>query len=105
MASWYVRIFLCRTVLEWFSSYWLWRFQQVLVGQSFSVETPLLCGMSQGSVLDPLLFSLYTRLLAELTQKHSIDYHLFADDFELYSCLPVERESAVQAIRNVVMLQ
>ena len=39
--------------------------------------------------------------LAELIQKHSADYHLFADDSELYSCLPVERESALLAFRNM----
>ena len=48
-----------------------------------------------------LLLSLYTMQLAELIQKHSIDYHLFIDDSELYSCLTVERESGLQAICNM----
>ena len=87
------------TVLEWFTSYLSCRFQQYLVGQSYSAETPLLCGVPQGSVIGPLLFSLYTKHFAELIQNHSIDYHLFADDSELYSCLPVERDSALQVIR------
>ena len=56
------------------------------------MEAPLLCGVSQGSVLGLLLFSLYTKQLDEFIQKHSIDYLLFADDSGLYSCLPVERE-------------
>ena len=94
-------IFVQGTVLEWFSSYLLCRFQQVLVGQSYSAETPLLCGVPQRSVLSPILFSLYPRQLAELIQKHSIDYHLFADDSELYSCLLVEWESALQVICSV----
>ena len=89
------------TVLEWFTSYLSCRFQQVLVGQSYSAETPLLYGVPQGSVIGPLLFSLYTKHFAELIQNHSIDYHLFADDSELYSCLPVERDSALQPIRNM----
>ena len=89
------------TVLEWFTSYLSCRFQQVVVGPSYSAETPLLCGVPQGSVLGPLHFSIYSRQLAELIQEHSIDYHLFADNSELYFCLLIERESALQAIRNM----
>ena len=52
-------------------------------------------------MLGPLLFSLYTRQLADLIDKFCIDYHFFADDSELYSCLPTEPESALSALRNV----
>ena len=49
----------------------------------------------------PLLFSLYTRQLADLIDKFCIDYHFLADDSELYSCLPTEPESALNALRIV----
>ena len=52
-------------------------------------------------MLGPLLFCLYTRQLADLIDKFCIDYHFFADYFELYSCLPTEPESALSALRNV----
>ena len=52
-------------------------------------------------MLGPLLFSLYTRQLADLIDKFCIDYHFFADDSELYSCLPTVPESALSALRNV----
>ena len=58
------------STLDWFSSYLSCRSQQ---------------GLPQGSVLGPLLFSLYTRQLADLIDKFCIDYHFFADDSELYS--------------------
>ena len=44
------------TVLNWFSSYLSCRSQQILVRHSLSVETPLMCGVPQGSVLGPLSF-------------------------------------------------
>ena len=80
------------SALDWFSSYLSCRSQQVLVGHALSAETPLLCGVPRGSVLGPLLLSLYTRQLADLIDKFCIDYHFFADDSELYSCLPTEPE-------------
>ena len=67
---------------------------------SLSVETPLVCGVPQGSVLSLLLFSVYTRQFGELIQKFCINYYFFADDSELHSCLPMERESALRAIGN-----
>ena len=83
------------SALDWFSSYLSCMSQQVLVGHALSAETPLLCGVPQGSVLGPLLFSLYTTQLADLIDKFCIDYS------ELYSCLPTEPESAMSALRNV----
>ena len=77
------------TVLDWFSSFLSCGTQQVLVGHYLPVKTPLVCGVLQGSVLGPFLFSLHTRQLAELIHKFCIDYHISANDFELCSHLPL----------------
>ena len=47
------------TVLKWFQSYLDNRSQQVIIKDSLSSEKQLLSGVPQGSVLGPLLFSLF----------------------------------------------
>ena len=47
-------------------------------------QQPLQYGVSQGSVLGPVLFTVYTGTLAFLLEAHGVNYHCFADDTQLY---------------------
>ena len=47
----------------------------------------LKCGVPQGSVLDPVLFLVYTHSLALLPAFHVVDDYFYADDFQIY--LPI----------------
>ena len=66
--------------LKWFLSYLKGRVQSVQIGSTFSREQNLLFGVPQGSVLGPVLFTIYTTPLGRIIQRHGLTYHLYADD-------------------------
>ena len=68
---------------QWFSSYLSDRQQSVTIEGISLKPVPLQSGFPQGSVLGPILFTLYTQPLSNIIQKHQSDYHKYADDTEL----------------------
>jgi hypothetical protein len=71
------------SALHWFTTYLNPRTQSVCTNGTFSASTFLNCGVPQGSVLGPLLFTLYTTPLGSLLSDHNLDYHLYADDTQI----------------------
>ena len=72
------------TVLQWFNSYLSDRTQFVNINEVNSTICDLLMGVPQGSVLGPVLYLLYTAPLAKVIRSYGLDYHLYADDTQLY---------------------
>ena len=72
------------TALKWCRSYLTDRFQSVhLPGKPPSRRVNCQCGVPQGSVLGPVLFSLYTRKVPQLMLASKVNCQLFADDIML----------------------
>ena len=70
--------------LDWFKSYLTSRSQRIKLGNCLSSRSDLSFRVPQGSVLGPLLFTLYTTPLSSLVSRHAIPHHLYADDSQLY---------------------
>ena len=70
--------------LKWIRSYLTDRYQSVEVGQSLSAKSRLAYGVLQGSVLGPLLFTLYTAALSGVLKKYGVRYRLYAEDTQVY---------------------
>ena len=73
------------TALKWLDSYLSHRTQTVKIGDSFSTKQKLLFGVPQGSVLGPVLFSLYSSPEAKIARKYGLCVQLYADDTQLTS--------------------
>ena len=92
------------TVLHWIQSYLTARFQQVYLQDSKSSKSPLKWGVPQGSVLGPLLFSLYVTPLGNIIRSHSVHFHMYADDVQLYlSSDPSSSDTAKSRLENCIM--
>ena len=73
------------------------RSQSVIVDGMVSAPTPIVYGVSQGSVLGPILFTLYSQPLPDASSDHECDFHKYAGDRELSQSAPPAEFLSVQS--------
>ena len=71
-------------VKSWILSYLKDRKSQVCIAGHKSSEHALTCGVPQGSVVGPGMFTYYTYPLGKIIQSHNLKYHIYADDTQIY---------------------
>jgi len=83
------------SALNWFKSYLSGRTQTFIVDGVRSQTAMMDCSVPQGSVLRPLEFISYTEEVAEVSSRHAVSYHMFADDKQLSDSIDVSETGAV----------
>ena len=83
------------SVLAWFHTYLSGRTQTVHIKKCTSEPHELKYGVPQGSVLGPILFTIYTTPLGKLIRRHVLTFHLYADDTQLYLAFKPSEPSSI----------
>ena len=76
-------------VLDWFRAYLNGRYQMVSIDGMRSRSSHLDFGVPQGSILGPILYSMYTTPISDIIVEYGLKHQIFADDTTVYISLTV----------------
>ena len=83
------RLSITDSALNWIKQYLGDTSQSIVIGNmdtdgAKSDDKTLKQGIPQGSVLGPILFSLYISPIGDICRKYNINFHSYADDQQIY---------------------
>ena len=85
---------------KWMQSYLSQRLPVVNIRDTRSHCVQLTCGVPQGSVLGPLLFSIYCIELSSVFKSHQLSYQIYSDDSQLYVKFPRDQPALAVTAAN-----
>ena len=87
--------------LDWLIYYLKERTQRVVIGDQSSSTTTLTRVVPQGSVLGPLLFSLYVQSIGDIIRAHGLFFHQYADDLQVYAHFDLNHSALVAVVKQM----
>lgn len=73
----------------------------------FSNFIPLSCGLPQGSIMGPLVFTTYILPIGDIIRKRNLSFHIYADDSQIYVSLdpqrPNDRIATIEKLENCIL--
>lgn len=89
--------------LCWFICYIKHRAFTVNIGTCSSTPAAMTSGGPQGSILGPLLFSLYMLPLGEIIRKQKVSFHCYAHDLQLYLPLSLGNLCSISRLSDCII--
>ena len=86
--------------LEWINSYLSKQTFFMSVGRSSSAVAQMCSGVSQGSVLEPILFTAYVSPIGRLIELYGVSYHKYADNTQLYTDLTANPNACIDRLES-----